>query len=350
MQYRLGRYRGAWCVIWRDPVKGSQRRSLGLEAGQENRAAAEAALAEFTVDMRRAATAPRGLVTIRKILDAYHVAKPDQAPRPALYAYFGNWTVNGIDREACRKYAAQRALEGMKPATIYSELGILRTALRRARDDRWISEIPTIELPGRGVPRERWLTAEEAADLLDAAVAPHIRLFIEIALYTGARKGAILGLTWNRVSFDLARIDFADPGLAVTRKRRPTVPIRPGLLKALRDAYEIRTSDYVVEWAGGRVGNVKHGFAEACVRAGLTNVTPHTLRHTAATWAAQAGAPMREIAGMLGHTTTDITERVYAKHHPDYLSKAASAIEDRLRSARIVTMNPKTGTDGERER
>lgn len=100
-QFRLGRYRGVWCVTWRDPVKGTQRRSLGLEASQENRPAAEAGVAEFAADMRRAAAAPRGIVTIEAILDGYHAEKPDQVQRPQLYAHFGNWTPRAIDKAAC---------------------------------------------------------------------------------------------------------------------------------------------------------------------------------------------------------------------------------------------------------
>ena len=348
-QYRLGRYRGAWSAVWRDPAKGTQRRSLGLEASQENRPAAEAALAEFAADQRRAAAAPRGIVTIETILDGYHAEKSDQITRPALYAHFGNWTAQAIDKAACVTYAEKRAKAGASRSTIHTELGLLRTALLWAAKAKWIAEAPEVERPGRGDPRDRWLTPEEARRLIAAADARHVRLFIQIALMTGARKGAILGLTWDRVSLDMARIDLKEPGRETGRKRRPMVAVSDDLLDALRAAHAIRTSDYVIEWAGGPVRNVKHGFAEACRRAGLTGVTPHSLRHTAATWAAQGGAPMWEIAGMLGHASVTVTEQVYAKHHPDYQRKAVGAIAERLRGADIDTQcrvgshEPETG-------
>ena len=61
--------------------------------------------------------------------------------------------------------------------------------------------------------------------------------------------------------------------------------------------------------------------------AGIEDATPYTLRHTAATWMAQRGVPMWEIAGLMGHTSTRMVERVYAKHHPDHMQKATRALD-----------------------
>ena len=51
-------------------------------------------------------------------------------------------------------------------------------------------------------------------------------------------------------------------------------------------------------------------------------LTPHTLRHTAATWVMQAGVDKCEAAGFLG-MTVEMLDRVYGHQHPDYLRKAA---------------------------
>ena len=108
------------------------------------------------------------------------------------------------------------------------------------------------------------------------------------------------------------------------------------LRAALEAALEVRTGtaeDRVVEWAGRPVKSVKRAFAAACARAGLgpapakAGVTPHTLRHTAAVWLAEAGTPMPEIAAFLGHDDSRTTERVYAKFSPGYLARAAKALE-----------------------
>jgi integrase len=88
------------------------------------------------------------------------------------------------------------------------------------------------------------------------------------------------------------------------------VPTSEELHAALTTARELATSDFVVEFAGEQVGSVKTGFRAACLRAGLKDVTPHTLRHTAATWMCQAGFPLWEVAGFLGHKNMTVRERV----------------------------------------
>lgn len=62
-------------------------------------------------------------------------------------------------------------------------------------------------------------------------------------------------------------------------------------------------------------------------RAGLEDVTPHVLRHTAAVWMAENRVPMSEISQYLGHKSTLITERVYARYSPEYLRNAAQSLE-----------------------
>ena len=54
----------------------------------------------------------------------------------------------------------------------------------------------------------------------------------------------------------------------------------------------------------------------------LSDVTPHTLRHTVATQLVRDGVPLIEVAKLLGHRDSRITEQVYAKFAPDYLKNA----------------------------
>jgi integrase len=85
-------------------------------------------------------------------------------------------------------------------------------------------------------------------------------------------------------------------------------------------------TSHFVEWNGAPVKSVKTAFNHAVKVAGLWGrVTPHTLRHTAATWLMQRGVPIWQAAGYLG-MSADVLERTYGHHHPDYMRGAAEAI------------------------
>lgn len=317
-------WRGSYAVVWREGGR-TRRQALGTtdyEVAQTGLAAWKHA---------RENVRPEGILAVGRILTAYLAARPQVIPRPKLETYFRNHLPEHITQKAVDDYAKAR---GAAPSTAKTELGLLSTALVYAYKQKWIDRPVAFDLPQGSPPRERWITQAEAERLIAAAKMPHVRTFIAIAAYTGARAGAILDLTWDRVG---RNIDFNVPGRAVTRKRRATSPIPPQLAAALQEAKSIALSPYVVEFAGDRVKSIKHGFHNATVRAKLVGVTPHTLRHSFATWMAMGGMPMRKIADALGHTSVAMVESVYAKFAPDYLDDVSRI----LNSAPGVQKNPK---------
>ena len=110
------------------------------------------------------------------------------------------------------------------------------------------------------------------------------------------------------------------------RKARATVPMNRRAERYLRVLAAGAQSPYVIEWGGHRVKSVKRGFGSAAERAGLSDITPHILRHTAASWMAADGVPMFEISRYLGHSDTRVTERRYAHLSPDHLRRAAKSL------------------------
>ena len=78
-----------------------------------------------------------------------------------------------------------------------------------------------------------------------------------------------------------------------------------------------------------RVRDIKVEFRNAVARAGLPGITPHVLRHTAATWMAQRAVPLEKIAGWLGNSAATM-ERVYAHHSPDHMAEASAALDDEV--------------------
>lgn len=268
--------------------------------------------------------------TVSGIVDAYLAERSDRASHERmkfawerLKPYFGHLRPDQITADTCKLYIGRRRKAGVKNGTIAKELTTLRAAVNHYNK----ASGAVFFLPPTTPPKERHLTRAEYKALLKAAKANHLRLFIMLALTTAGRKEAVLDLTWDRVSFESERINL---GKGPRQKGRAVITMGDELRKQLLKAYEGRTCDYVIEWAGDRVQNIRHGFDTACQKASIKGVTPHTLRHTAAVWMAEDGRPMSEIAQFLGHSDSRTTERIYARFGPDYLKKAASILDSAL--------------------
>jgi len=238
-----------------------------------------------------------------------------------LGPHFGHYRIDQLDRAKAVSYADKRHEQGAKTNTVLRELGAVRAAARwydRSLPRTWY-------MPTKPDGKDRYLTKSEFERLVKAADSHHIRVFIILALATGARTSAILELTWDMVDFERRLINL---GRGNRIKRRATVPINDRALEELRIAYEYRTSDYVISFGDGPVKSIRKGFEGARDRAGLgKDVTPHVLRHSAAVWMAENGISMSEIAQYLGHSSTHVTEKTYARYSPDYLRKASDILQ-----------------------
>ena len=245
----------------------------------------------------------------------------------SVLPFFGDMRADLVPEEAVDAYIARRRAAGINDGSIVAELKQLRASLKWAVQKGLIHRAPYIKTPSTPPPRDIRLTRGQAAKFLQAIEHEHLRLFVIIALTTGARKQAILDLTWDRVDFGHKTIHLHDPDRLHAGKTRPTVPMNMTLRRALLEAREAATIDHVIEWAGHRVNNIKEAFRAAAVRAGLPWISPHVLRHSAASWMAESGVPMAEIAQLLGHSDSRITERVYSRMSPAFLQGAANALE-----------------------
>lgn len=327
---RLGQFRGKYAAIWLDDSGKTRRNSLGTTDIDE----ARTKFAEFKYRVHSANRSKEP--TLGEIMDEY-ITDRESAGKDAPRIRYSKLAMadlmpllpQHVTREEVRAHISRRKEQGKSGSTIHTELGYLRSALKWAENDKWIERAPYIVMPQKSRPRDRWLTRDEVNSLIDAARTVHMRLFIVIALNTAARTEAILDLEWDRVDFDSGIIDFNPRLRPITKKRRAIVPMNNTLRSALEVGRKQAMTQFVVEYAGRRLQSIKKGFGNAVKRAGLEgSVSPHTLRHTAATYMAQSGVRMSDIAAFLGHDDSRTTERVYAKWSPDYLKEAAGALDD----------------------
>lgn len=322
--YRIGRLNGRYVVMWND---GATRRRYRLAADTPQTAEREAR------DLILRIEAPASGLTVTQVWGAYTDAMGArrQAAKLAqvglnILPQMGHMTAEALTPDDCHAYASQRRDDGRAEGTIRTELGCLRSAVLWAQKSGLIGKAPAIPLPSAPPPRDRYLTRAEVSALLSAAGEPHVRLAMLLMLTTAGRTGALLELTWRRVDLDQRIIRLAAHDIG-PRKGRATVPINNTLLPALVEARRAALSDYVIEWGGRRVQSIKTGFNAAVARAGIAHCTPHDLRRTAGRFMAEAGVPIEEIAQYLGHANPNITRSTYAQFSPQYLRRAAGALE-----------------------
>jgi integrase len=331
--------RKRWYIIFREGGRARER-----STGTSSRDEANLKLAEFVLaqDRSKRPDGPSDPSSF-PVADALELYALEEAPNTsdpqrigyaikALLPYWGHRMAGDITKQTCRGYVRYRA---KAPGTVRRELTTLRAALNYAKGEGRLVHVPTVHLPEKPDGKDRWLRRSEAAALLNAArnghgsTRPYLPLFILIALYTGARKGAILSLRWPQVDLVAERINFNEIGQSRTSKGRAHLPIPKRLLTFLRLAKR-RGSDlgYILHRDGAKLGNMKRAFNAACAEAGLHDVTPHTLRHTTGTWLAQQGVPLDKIGAWLGHSDARTTQ-LYSHHHPDFMEEARNAADRR---------------------
>ncbi|MFV0321615.1 MAG: site-specific integrase [Alphaproteobacteria bacterium] len=265
---------------------------------------------------------------------APHTKSPETIAYAAdrLLEFFANNVVGDITIAKCREYLQYRQSGKQRVkvsvGSVKRELDVLQAAINYDYKNGTLTAPRPVWKPPLQKSKERWLTKDEAKKLFTAAEesnTEYLPLFIALALYTGARKAAILQLKWSQVDLINKRIDYNAVGDTQSNKKRALIPIAEPIIPLLIKAKERGLDNgYVIHINQKPIKDIKRSFNNACKKANLYDVTPHTLRHTCATWLAQAGVPFPEIAKYIGHNNSRTTENIYAHHSPDYLKNAVN--------------------------
>jgi integrase len=244
-----------------------------------------------------------------------------------LNAWWGDKFIADITPAKCKAYIAHR---GGKPI-VRSELGYLRAALKHWHKNHSPILIPTITMPDRPPPRERWLTRSEAARFLWAARrTPHLARFFIIGWYTGSRRTVILNMKWSLIKMEDRIMFRKPPGSVQTKKRAPPLRIGARLLSHLKRWKRLDgDNELLIRFAGanrgGPIKQIDRAWKQTRIKAKLTpDVTPHVLRHSRATHMMRQGVDPWSAAQFLG-MSIKLLETTYGHHRPDWQTDAADA-------------------------
>lgn len=334
----------------REPVYVIRDGAIERSTGTGRREEAEIELARY-IEQKNRREGFRGpdQTTVAEVLAIYaeEHAPTLASPRSqglaiaALLPFWGALRLSEVTGERCRQYGRQRRNvrtgEPCRPGTVRRELNTLAAAINYCHREGYITAAPRVSLPKTPETRQRALSRGEVAQLLRACRrrgVPHLSRFILVSIYTGTRTSAALNLRLEGPSVGSGWFDLRagvlyriGSGETATRKRRTPARI-PRQLLAHAKRWRAGGSRWAVEWNGARVASIKTAWASVLEEAGLSwRPTPHTLKHTAITWAIEAGASIADAAAYFGTSVATI-ERVYWHRSPHFQEGAVRAIED----------------------
>lgn len=310
--------------------------------------------AEVLRERLRALSAPPGSISVAWLVDSYMAQykgrDKTRGSRMAVWrTMLGDFTLDQVTSDlifvACNELADQPALsykgrdfagrptfearDRKKPrtaATVNRYLASLAALFSWAKEGRltprnWVNPCKGAWRGAESEGRLRYLSEAERERLLAACKEsryPRLHALVLTAILTGARRGELLALRWEDV--DLAA------GTALLGRTKNgdsrTLVLLPQVVEILRP-FEGDAKRYVFGSVRGKyqrpASNIEAVWREARAKADLGDVVFHSLRHTCASYMAQAGVPLYIISDVLGHRSMKMTMR-YA-----HLSTASKA-------------------------
>lgn len=302
--------------------------------------------------------------------------RAEEVVRLHLNPRFGSKYADSLRPIDIDRYRQERLTEGAKPATVNREWNICKAILNKgeawgvlernpirrgavpvfrvdnakliffevgewtqlitAFDDesKWADHVeqsrrlgPIRHTPDKGSPR-RFGGGRKGTSAASQEYLRRLRECVpamKALLYTGSRLGEVLALRWEDVDWKRGVITIRQQK---TRKSK-TVPISTGLRQALEAVPQGSGISMVFRRSDAspiRKYELQRAFEAAKKVTGIrSELTPHTLRHTFASWLAIAGTPLRTIQELLGHGDLRMTLR-YAHLSPAHLRDAVEVV------------------------
>lgn len=290
----------------------------------------------------------------------------ESAWRNHVLPRWGHVAVADVRKTAVQQWIADMtlgdasAVPARKPkgaTLVIRAYGVLAAILDDAVSDR-----RTLSNPARGVSLPRklkkphvYLSHEQVHALAAASKYPTLVL---VLAYCGLRWGEATALRVRHLDMLRRRIMIEENAVQVgsvievgtpKNHKKRTVPFSKFLVDGLARQCEGKgRDDLVFPGENGhhlRLARVHEDnmswFAGAVKRAGIPRITPHDLRHSAASFAVSAGANVKAVQKMLGHSSAAMTLDVYADLFDGDLDAVSDALDHAISLANVPKMCPK---------
>jgi integrase len=299
----------------------------------------------------------------QEVMDSRLKLRPSTRARDESYLRnyvlptFGSTPLALIQKKKIQAWIRSLEVRGLAPRTVREAYRILSGIMREAVEDRLIAESPCRRVGLPRIPRgeRRYLSPEQVEDLA-AAMNEQYRALIYVGAYVGLRWGELGGLKRARLNMlkrqvtvvgSLERVGGGYRYVEETKTEsgQRTIPL-PAFLVDVIAAHlaEAPESEFVFPSRSGRhldySNFLKRYWHPAVERAGLSPLTPHELRHTAAALMIDQAANPVTVQRRLGHKDITTTLQVYGHIFPEQDDLLTARLDDLYRgSSRVQTVS-----------
>ncbi|OPX90294.1 MAG: putative prophage phiRv2 integrase [Pelotomaculum sp. PtaB.Bin104] len=291
------------------------------------------------------------------ILPALGKLKVEQITPVHLMEFYTNLQEDGIRHD--------KKPGGLSPKSISYAHRIISSILQDATQWQVIGSNPCSRVKPPKVTKKQaaCYDEEQTATMLAALETEELKYqsMLQLALFTGLRRGELMGLEWQDVDFDKKTLEIRQssqylPGKGVFTKSPKNesserlLSLPPFLIDLLRQYRRQQSEDRLKVgdlWQGSdRLFTTWDGrpmhpdtptrwFSKFIKKHGLPHLPFHGIRHTAATMLINQGLPAKSISGRLGHADIGTTMNIYGH----YLKSADREAADRLEKAYQLMKN-----------
>ena len=250
-----------------------------------------------------------------------------------LVPAFGKLHLKEITTKRIDAFTASLLLAEKSPKTVCNVLGVLSRCLRSAVEWDELERVPAMNKPSVPPPDFDWLIRDESEALLAVARDHTDFATLQFALDTGCRAGEQLAMRWGQIDFRLGKVLIrravwqGNEGTPKGHKRRE-VPLTKRLERTLKKHRHLR-GPYVFCNDDGSpltINQLEFVLKRTLPRAGLRQITWHSLRHSYASQLVSAGVSLRVVQELLGHSDIRTTMR-YAHLAPGACRDAVAVLD-----------------------
>ncbi|EGQ7683545.1 site-specific integrase [Vibrio parahaemolyticus] len=257
------------------------------------------------------------------------------------FAFLADKPLEDIKAWDIQQWVTEKRKLGRAPATIEYTFNRLKAALSRAVEWEFIEShnLSSVKIAKEDNTRIRYLSESEEAALLNALAAREAQLcedndsyqyadfftpLITLAMHTGMRKGEMLTLRWESVSFENRYLTILSENAKSKKKR--TIPMNDTVFNMLSQwRAQNLNEEYVFVHEGKQVSFFQYPWQNLLKAAGIENFRFHDLRHHFASKLVMAGVDLNVVRELLGHADLKMTLR-YAHLAPAHTAAAVQLI------------------------